>query len=104
MLRGVHASATIAQTVDFGAVVSDALSSALISGVMPSESSAEAGVAINPGNVILGPSPHGVTTLLAQKTLTASTAPVAGERDFVLLTGADGLWAVDTSVASWTLR
>jgi Domain of unknown function (DUF4397) len=104
MLRGVHASTEIAQTVDFGAVISDALSSALISGVMPAESSAEAGFAVAPGNVILGASAHSMTTLLAQKTLSAANAPVAGERDFVMLVGADGLWLVDTSVAGWTLR
>jgi len=104
MLRGVHASTSITETVDFGAVVSNALSSALISGVMPTESSAEAGVATNPGNLILGAAPHSLTTLLAQKTLSGTTAPIAGERDFVLLVGADGLWLVDTSVAGWTLR
>ncbi|MES1189014.1 MAG: DUF4397 domain-containing protein [Myxococcales bacterium] len=104
MLRGVHASTSITETVDFGAVVSNALSSALISGVMPTESSAEAGVATNPGNLILGASPHSLTTLLAQKTLSGTAAPIAGERDFVLLVGADGLWLVDTSVAGWTLR
>jgi hypothetical protein len=104
MLRGVHASTTITETVDFGPVVSDALSSPLISSVMPTESSVEAGVATSPGNVILGASPHSLTTLLAQKTLSGTAAPVAGERDFVLLVGTDGLWVVNTSVAGWTLR
>lgn len=104
MLRGVHASTSITETVDFGSVVSDALSSVLINGVMPTESSPEAGVAGNPGNIILGASPHSLTTLLAQKTLSGTAAPIAGERDFVMLVGADGLWLVDTSVAGWTLR
>ncbi len=104
MLRGVHASPGIAQTVDFGAVVTGALSSVLISSVMPAESSVEAGVAVAPGNVILGASAHSMTVPLAQKALTGATAPVAGERDFALLVGADGLWVVDTSVAGWPLR
>jgi hypothetical protein len=104
MLRGVHASIDIAQTVDFGAVVSDALSDVLISGVAPSESSAAAGVATSPGNVILGASTQSLTALHAQKTLSGAAAPVAGERDFVMLVGTDGLWLVDTSVAGWALR
>ena len=104
MLRGVHASTTIAQTVDFGAIVTGALSTVLVNGVMPAESSAEAGVAIAPGNVILGAAAHSMTVPLAQKPLTATTAPIAGERDFALLVGTDGLWVVDTSVAGWPLR
>jgi hypothetical protein len=111
MLRGVHASTTTAATIDFGSVVSDALNGVLIDGVAPAESSAAAGVAINPGNIILGASPHSMTTLLAQKTLSgeapAAAAPVAGERDFVLLVGpvtANEIWLVDTSVAGWSLR
>ncbi len=104
MLRGVHASVSVAQTVDFGAVVTGAVSTVLVNGVMPAESSAEAGVAIAPGNVILGVAAHSTTVPLAQKTLTAATAPIAGERDFALLVGTDGLWVVDTSVAGWPLR
>jgi Domain of unknown function (DUF4397) len=104
MLRGVHASTAIAATVDLGAVVSNALSNVLIDSVAPTESSAEAGVAINPGNIILGASAHSTTTLLAQKTLSGATAPIAGERGFVLLVGAGSLWVVDTSVAGWSLR
>lgn len=104
MWRGVHASTTIAQTIDFGPVVSDLLSSALITGVMPTEASAEAGVATGPGNIILGAAVTSTTTLLAQKTLSAANAPVAGERDFVLLVGTDGLWVVNTAVAGWELR
>lgn len=104
LLRGIHASTELTETVDFGPVVSDLLNSALISGVMPAESSAEAGVAVGPGNIILGAAAHSMTTLLAQKTLSADDAPVAGERDFVLLVGADGLWLVNTSVAGWQLR
>lgn len=104
MLRGVHASTAIAATVDLGAVVSNALSNVLIDGVVPTESSAEAGVAINPGNIILGAAAHSTTTLVAQKTLSGATAPIAGERDFVLLVGAGSLWVVDTSVAGWSLR
>jgi hypothetical protein len=104
MLRGVHASTAIAATVDIGAVVSNALSNVLIDSVVPTESSAEAGIATNPGNIILGASAHSTTTLLAQKTLSGATAPIAGERDFVLLVGAGSLWVVDTSVAGWSLR
>lgn len=108
MLRGVHAATEVAATVDFGSVTSNALSGVLIDGVAPAESSAEAGVATNPGNIILGASAHSMTTLLAQKTLSgAAVAPVAGERDFVLLVGpaaANELWLVDTSVAGWSLR
>lgn len=104
MLRGAHASTSIAQTVDFGAVVSNTLSTVLISSVAPSESSAAAGVATSPGNVIFGAATHGLTTLLAQATFSGAAAPVAGERDFALLVGTDKLWLVDTSVAGWTLR
>jgi hypothetical protein len=109
MLRGVHASIATTATVDFGSVVSNALSGVLIDGVAPAESSGEAGVAINPGNIILGAAAHSMTALLAQKTLSgaAPAAPVAGERDFVLLVGpaaANDLWLVDTSVAGWSLR
>ena len=104
MLRGVHASTDIAATVDFGGVVSSALNGVLIDSVMPAESSAEAGIATNPGNIILGAAAHSMTTLLAQKTLSGATAPIAGERDFVLLVGAGSLWLVDTSVAGWSLR
>ena len=104
MLRGVHASTDIAETVDFGTVATGALSSVLIASVMPSESSAEGGVAVAPGNVILGAAVHSMTVPLAQKTLTAAAAPIAGERDFALLVGADGLWIVDTSVPGWPLR
>ena len=104
MLRGVHASTSITETVDFGVVQSDALSSVLISSVMPAGSSVEAGFATNPGDVTLGASPHSLTTLLAQKALSGTAAPVADERDFVLLVGTDGLWVVNTSVAGWTLR
>jgi len=111
MLRGVHAATEVAATVDFGSVVSNALSGVLIDGVAPTESSAEAGVAINPGNIILGASAHSMTTLLAQKTLSGAAAtaaaPVAGERDFVLIVGpaaANELWLIDTSVAGWSLR
>lgn len=104
VLRGVHASTELTQTVDFGAVVSSMLSSAIIEGVKPTEASAEEGVAINPGNVILGASATGTTALLAQATFSGTAAPKAGERDFVLLVGADGLWRVDTSVAGWAIR
>jgi hypothetical protein len=104
MLRGVHASTEITQTVDFGAVVSGELSSALIAGVEPNEASSEAGVAINPGTVILGAATTETTVLLAQATFTGVNAPIAGERDFLLLVGADGLWRVDTSVAGWAIR
>ena len=111
MLRGVHASPETAATVDFGSVVSDVLSGVLIDGVAPAESSAEAGVAIDPGDNILGASAHSMTALLAQKTLSGAAAtaaaPIAGERDFVLLVGpaaASELWLVDTSVAGWSLR
>ncbi len=104
ILRGVHASESIAPAVDFGAVVSSALSSAVISNVLPQAASPEAGVAIDPGNVILGAAATGTTTLLAQATFSGNAAPVAGERAFILLVGEDGLWRVDTSVAGWALR
>lgn len=105
ILRGVHASVSILETVDFGAAVSSSLTSALIAGVEPAESSAEAGVAINPGNVILGATAtNTLTPLLAEKALSAADAPVAGERSFVLLVGAGELWLVNTAVAGWSLR
>ena len=110
LLRGVHAAkaGTIPASIDFGPVVSDALSDALLVGVAPTEASAEAGYAINPGNLILGAAATTTTTpLLARTTLSGVRAPVAGERDFVLLTGtaaAAKLWVVDTSVPGWSIR
>lgn len=105
VLRGVHAAVATTETVDFGAAVSSALASALISGVMPAGSSAEAGVAISPGNVILGAAATGtLTPLLAEKALSAALAPAAGERSFVLLVGTGELWLVNTAVAGWSLR
>lgn len=105
MLRGVHAATGIAETVDFGAAVSSSLTSALIEDVMPEDSSAEAGVAIDPGNVILGATATGtLTPLLAEKPLSGDAAPMAAERSFVLLAGAGELWLVNTSEAGWALR
>jgi hypothetical protein len=105
LLRGVHAAIGIAETVDFGAAVSGSLTSALIDDVNPEDSSAEAGVAMDPGNVILGATATGtLTPLLAEKALSGDAAPVAGERSFVLLVGAGELWLVNTSVAGWSLR
>ncbi len=110
LLRGVHAAkvTAIPETLDVGPVVSDALSSTLLVGIEPAGSSEDAGVAVNPGNVILGATATGTTTpLLAQKTLSGAAAPVAGETDFVLVTGttaAASIWVVNTSVAGWSLR
>jgi hypothetical protein len=110
LLRGVHAAkpATIPAAVDFGPFTAAALTSVLIANVAPAEASAEAGVALEPGNLALAAAAHSTTTpLLATASLTAAAAPVAGERDFVLLTGtaADAkLWFVDTSVAGWAIR
>lgn len=110
LLRGVHAAkpAAIPAAVDFGPFTATALTSVLIANVAPAEASAEAGVALAPGNLALAVAANSTTTpLLATASLTAAAAPVAGERDFVLLTGtaaAAKLWFVDTSVAGWTLR
>ena len=105
MLRGVHASVTIPDTVDFGPAVSSSLTSALIEEVAPADSSAEAGAAIAPGNVILGATATGtLTPLLGEKTLSGDAAPVAGERSFVLLVGEGELWLVNTAQAGWSLR
>jgi hypothetical protein len=102
LLRGVHASIALTQTVDFGVAASSSLTSVLIPEVAPAMASAEVGVAINPGNVLLGATATGLLTpLLAEK---AATALVAGERGFLLLSGAGSLWFVDTSVAGWSLR
>jgi hypothetical protein len=105
LLRGVHASLTLAQTVDFGVAASSALTSALIPEIAPAMASAEAGAAVNPGNVIIGATDTGtLTPLLAEKSFTAGTALVAGERGFVLLSGTGDLWFVDTSVPGWSVR
>jgi hypothetical protein len=110
LLRGVHAAkaSAIPETLDVGPVVSDALSSTLLVGIAPASSSEDAGIAVNPGNLILGAAATGTTTpLLAQKTLSGAAAPVAGETDFVLVAGttaAASIWLVNTSVAGWSLR
>jgi len=110
LLRGVHAAkaGSIPSELDFGPVVSDELSSVLITGVAPADASDEAGVATKPGNLILGAAAKGTTTpLFASTTLSGANAPKAGERDFVLLAGtaaAAKLWVVNTSVAGWSLR
>lgn len=105
LLRGAHASVTLAQTVDFGVAASGSLNSALIPEIAPGMASAEEGAAINPGAVIIGAAATGtLTPLLAQKSFTAGTTLKAGERGFVLLSGAGSLWFVDTSVAGWSVR
>jgi hypothetical protein len=105
LLRGVHASVTLQQTVDFGIAQSSALTTVLIPEVAPAMASAEAGAAINPGNAILGAAATGtLTPLLAEKSFTSGTALQAGERGFVLLSGAGDLWFVDTSVSGWSVR
>jgi hypothetical protein len=110
LLRGVHAAkpASIPAAVDFGPFTATALTSVLIANVAPGEASAEPGVALAPGNLALAAAAHStVTPLLATASLTAAAAPVAGERDFVLLTGTAAtpkLWFVDTSVAGWSIR
>lgn len=110
LLRGVHAvkPGQIPSMLDFGPVVSDALSGTIITGVAPAEASAEEGVAINPGNLILGAAATTTTTpLFASITLSGAAAPKAGERDFVLLAGtaaAAKLFVVNTSVPGWSIR
>jgi len=113
LLRAVHAakSTAIPETLDIGPVVSDELKSTLFAGIEPAASADEEGVAINPGNVILGAAATTTTApLLAQKTLSGDDAPIKGETDFVLVTGttldADSanIWLVNTSVAGWSLR
>jgi hypothetical protein len=110
LLRGVHAAkpGQIPSMLDFGPVVSDALSGTIITGVGPAEASAEEGEAINPGNLILGATATTTTTpVLASITLSGAAAPKAGERDFVLLTGtaaAAKLFVVTTSQAGWSIR
>lgn len=110
LVRGVHAAkpGSVPAAVDFGPFAAAALSSVLIANVAPAEASAEGGIVLAPGNLALGATAHATTTpLLASTTLAGTTAPVAGERDFVLLTGtaaAAKLWLVDTSVAGWSIR
>ncbi len=111
ILRAVHAAqdSAIPQTLDIGPVVSDALTTSLLfTGLAPATASEEAGLAVNPGSIILGAAATTTTTpLLAKKTLSGSAAPVRGETDFVLVTGttaAANLWLIDTSVPGWSLR
>lgn len=106
MMRGVHAADAVTQSVDFGTVTAVALTSTLVENVGPDEASAEAGVALAPGNVTLGVAVTGNTApLLASRAFAGAAAPRAGERSFVLFTdGATELWLVDTSVAGWSLR
>jgi hypothetical protein len=95
----------VSETVDFGAANSGELSSALIAAVAPHKASAAAGLAINPGAVTLGAAATGTTiNLLAEQTFSGTSAPQAGERDFLMLVGAGQLWLVDTSVAGWSIR
>ncbi|RYZ05847.1 MAG: DUF4397 domain-containing protein [Myxococcales bacterium] len=115
LLRGVHALKTgaIGAQIDFGPLneAGTALASALIEGVGPGLASAPAGEALEPGAVTLGATATGTTTPIYNTlALTATTAPVAGERDFLLLTGTGAtvpttkLYVVDTSVAGWAVR
>lgn len=109
LLRGVHAvkAGQILGQVDFGSVTEGALT-AFISGVGPALSSAPAGEAIEPGDILLGAALTGTTAPLATLELEGAAAPKAGERDFVLITGATQaaakLYVVDTSVAGWSVR
>jgi hypothetical protein len=110
LLRAVHAAkdSAIPETLDIGPVVSDALASTLFVGLEPATASDDAGLAVNPGSLILGAAATTTTSpLLAKKTLSGDAAPVKGETDFVLITGtsaAANLWLVNTSVAGWSLR
>lgn len=101
VLRGAHASSTIAETVDFGVEAGGSLTSSLFTGVAPTEASGEAGLAVDAGDLLLGAAATStVTPLLGQTAFTG----VAGERGFVLLAGAGDIWFVDTSVAGWSVR
>jgi Domain of unknown function (DUF4397) len=111
LLRGVHAvkPGQISAQLDFGAVTSTSLSSALITSVAPAGASSAAGVAVDPGNVLLGAAAADtVTPLFATIDLSGEAALREGERSFVLLTGptaaAAKLYVVDTSVAGWSVR
>jgi len=111
LLRAVHAAqdSAIPQTLDIGAVVSDALTATpLFVGLAPATSSEEEGLAVDSGAIILGAAATTTTTpLIATKTLSGSAAPIKGETDFVLVTGTTAsakLWLVDTSIAGWSLR
>lgn len=105
LLRGVHGSTVITETVDFGVASSGSLNSPLISAVAPGMASAEAGVAINPGTVIMGAAEtETLTPLFAEKSFTGDAKFVAGERGFLLLNGENELWFVDTSSVNWSVR
>ncbi len=113
LLRGVHGTkaGAVAATLDFGPVnvAGTDLTDALISGVGPALFSAADGEALDPGAVTLGVAATTTTTpLIAKLALTGTAAPVAGERSFVLLTGATAatakLYVVDTSVPGWSVR
>lgn len=118
LLRGVHGvkAGAVTAGVDFGPVnvAGTDLTSVLVAGVAPGvASSTVTGDVVEPGALTLGVAATGTTTpVLATLALTgtASTpaAPVAGERDFVLVTGATAgaakLYVVDTSVAGWSVR
>jgi hypothetical protein len=101
VIRGAHASSTIAETVDFGVQAAGSLTSSWFTDVAPTEASAEAGLAIDAGELLVGAAETGtVTPLLGQVTFTGA----AGERGFLLLAGAGDIWFVDTSVAGWSVR
>jgi hypothetical protein len=101
VIRGAHASSTIAETVDFGIEAGGSLTSTWFTGVAPTEASVEAGLAIDAGEVLVGAAATGtVTPLLGQAPFTGA----AGERGFLLLAGAGDIWFVDTSVAGWSVR
>ncbi len=105
LLRGVHAAPGIEQSVDFGTASSSALGTPLIVEVEPGQASAEGGVALNAGNVILAAAQTATTTpLLAEASFTGARALTAGERGFLLLVGEGSLWFVDTSVPGWSVR
>lgn len=108
LFRGVHASAGVAATVDFGNAVGAVVGPVIINAVAPGEASALAGTTVAPGDMTLGVAADGTTiNLITAKAFTGVNAPVAAERDFVLFVqnGALGtLWLVNTSVAGWTLR
>lgn len=101
VVRGAHASSTIAETVDFGVEAGGSLTSTWFTGVAPTEASVEAGVAIDAGEILVGAAATGTATpLLGQASFTGA----AGERGFLLLAGTGDIWFVDTSVAGWSVR
>jgi hypothetical protein len=114
LLRAVHAARNteIPETLDIGPVDGTSLGDVLFDGIQPASSSDDAGISVDPGDLTLGAAATGtVSPLLASRAFEGDDAPVAGETDFVLVTGvttgttsAAKLWLVNTSVAGWAIR